>query len=672
MWILLILVIPLIIVNYWTHGVARKRTTLYECQVTEGFYWSLVRKMSWRVALVFCALPLAFAFFQAMQSDRGTNDAFSLAVIGCAIYPLLWVQILLVASGIIRTRKRQITAIPLQNNEQCNVPYQPSELHKLNPPNESPYLTISTIHMPETGSCPTEQLYDLRLNSEDGSIDFRKVQFVALKKEKFVISKDSCEIQMLDDANAMTVHALAAFERGYRSCRIGGPARILIDPIIGTVAGHINSALAKKRYVKACRVSYHNETLGKVILTISGNPILIDKIFNFITNDHEGRKSFDVKCPYCGNNWKLDNSEAQQQEISCPQCNRPLPWTATPNFRRSQQKPVATAIHADGTPFIGQIVEIGRALDEINTSSQRQQEQPASTIETLQGTPALWFYVNEQKIGPYTTGELRERLSTGQISEETLCWQEGWDDWKPVRHYILEAFKKPHLVGTNNQKSIIKTESALPVVNNIGAPPHRRITPTIIALVIIFTCLVLGLFHFLNKNKATSIDPRIEETLTEKSPSIETNATKIADVDNKKEDEWAVRHCLGVSLETPFLLSKIPKDKLPGISSDVQDKLIDLASFQGITKSESCSVTIFRYVWKPGVTYNLDDGVSGMINAATGKSDTDYKSIKTDIDGIEARHVTYEDKKYGYEIVLDIAKSNHTVWSGLTPKKWAL
>ena len=41
--------------------------------------------------------------------------------------------------------------------------------------------------------------------------------------------------------------------------------------------------------------------------------------------------------------------------------------------------------------------------------------------------------VNGKQEGPLTLARLRERWRNGRISEDTLFWQEGMDEWREVR-----------------------------------------------------------------------------------------------------------------------------------------------------------------------------------------------------------------------------------------------
>ena len=47
---------------------------------------------------------------------------------------------------------------------------------------------------------------------------------------------------------------------------------------------------------------------------------------------------------------------------------------------------------------------------------------------------AVWYLPDEagQPVGPYTSNQILEQLSTGQMPETTLCWREGMPDWQPL------------------------------------------------------------------------------------------------------------------------------------------------------------------------------------------------------------------------------------------------
>lgn len=68
---------------------------------------------------------------------------------------------------------------------------------------------------------------------------------------------------------------------------------------------------------------------------------------------------------------------------------------------------------------------------------------------------AVWYLSGEgsQPAGPYTADQIFELLRKGQTPTNTLCWQEGMDDWKPLAQ--VDPFASA-LSGTKIRKSLIR------------------------------------------------------------------------------------------------------------------------------------------------------------------------------------------------------------------------
>ncbi|MEO1856899.1 MAG: DUF4339 domain-containing protein [Rubritalea sp.] len=44
----------------------------------------------------------------------------------------------------------------------------------------------------------------------------------------------------------------------------------------------------------------------------------------------------------------------------------------------------------------------------------------------------VWLLVNEEKLGPFETFEVRERIDAGELTQDTLCWYQGAASWGPL------------------------------------------------------------------------------------------------------------------------------------------------------------------------------------------------------------------------------------------------
>src|SRR5689334_10486292 len=77
-----------------------------------------------------------------------------------------------------------------------------------------------------------------------------------------------------------------------------------------------------------------------------------------------------------------------------------------------------------------------------------------STIE-LSVTDEWYVAINGVPVGPVRISELRRKAAAGAVTEESLCWQEGLEEWRPIRSIpdlaalVREAAlgNRPSLIG---------------------------------------------------------------------------------------------------------------------------------------------------------------------------------------------------------------------------------
>ena len=61
-----------------------------------------------------------------------------------------------------------------------------------------------------------------------------------------------------------------------------------------------------------------------------------------------------------------------------------------------------------------------------------------------------FFGINNEKVGPLDEESIRQRISEGVITANTLAWCKGMGDWKPVHKIseLMEAFNQLHETNT--------------------------------------------------------------------------------------------------------------------------------------------------------------------------------------------------------------------------------
>lgn len=49
---------------------------------------------------------------------------------------------------------------------------------------------------------------------------------------------------------------------------------------------------------------------------------------------------------------------------------------------------------------------------------------------------SYYLHINGENVGPYPKGTLSGYLQAGQVSQDTLCWREGWAGWQAIRDVV--------------------------------------------------------------------------------------------------------------------------------------------------------------------------------------------------------------------------------------------
>ncbi|WP_461207171.1 DUF4339 domain-containing protein [Clostridium sp. DL1XJH146] len=75
-----------------------------------------------------------------------------------------------------------------------------------------------------------------------------------------------------------------------------------------------------------------------------------------------------------------------------------------------------------------------------------------------------WFYyLNEEKVGPFCAEEIKDFLQEGKIEYHTLLWKDGMDAWLPSHkiHTFIKVVNIPKelkalsVVKKDNKKNVI-------------------------------------------------------------------------------------------------------------------------------------------------------------------------------------------------------------------------
>lgn len=185
-----------------------------------------------------------------------------------------------------------------------------------------------------------------------------------------------------------------------------------------------------------------------------------------IADDKVAGKTVRMKCRKCGHQIEVRAAVTETSVTSAP------PRAASEPPRAPQRSGLATSLSAakPRSPSQPHGTSTGGALA---GAFQRQvQDAPASMAPPAQATHAVelsvtdeWYVaINGVPVGPVRISELRRKAGAGAVNEDSLCWQEGLEEWRPIRSIPeLAALVREAMQG--NRPSLV-------------APEPQRVTPT--------------------------------------------------------------------------------------------------------------------------------------------------------------------------------------------------
>lgn len=168
-----------------------------------------------------------------------------------------------------------------------------------------------------------------------------------------------------------------------------------------------------------------------------------------IADEKAAGKTVRMKCRKCG---YLIEVRATATESGAPPAptrpSRPTPPAAAAGAPRPappRAAPLATSLSAAKSP---QKPERSGALAGAMKSALQREEEVSAPVDMSDLSPSDEWYVaiNGVPVGPIRMAEVRRKAAIGAVTEESLCWQEGLDEWRALRSFpelaaiVREAF----------------------------------------------------------------------------------------------------------------------------------------------------------------------------------------------------------------------------------------
>lgn len=180
-----------------------------------------------------------------------------------------------------------------------------------------------------------------------------------------------------------------------------------------------------------------------------------------IADEKVAGKTVRMKCRKCGHQIEVRAAVTETSVASQPpppNAPRPAPRTSSLATSLSATKPRAPS-HPQGGALAG---AFQRQVADA-PSSLRPELQTASEVGAISVTDEWYVAINGVPVGPVRISELRRKAAAGAVNEDSLCWQEGLEEWRPIRSIPeLATLVREAMLG--NRPSLV-------------APEPQRMTP---------------------------------------------------------------------------------------------------------------------------------------------------------------------------------------------------
>jgi predicted Zn finger-like uncharacterized protein len=164
-----------------------------------------------------------------------------------------------------------------------------------------------------------------------------------------------------------------------------------------------------------------------------------------IADEKAAGKTVRMKCRKCGHLIEVRAAIADASGDAGPAPERSsAPPAAAPRAPARPAPPRTSALATSLTsakppakPAAKPPERPGSALAGAFKSSVQREEETSAPFDMADLSPSDEWYVaiNGVPVGPIRVAEVRRKAALGAVTEESLCWQEGLDEWRPVRSF---------------------------------------------------------------------------------------------------------------------------------------------------------------------------------------------------------------------------------------------
>lgn len=195
-----------------------------------------------------------------------------------------------------------------------------------------------------------------------------------------------------------------------------------------------------------------------------------------IADEKVAGKTVRMKCRKCGHQIEVRAAVTETSVSTSPpqapgghEAPRPVVPRGSLATSLSAAKPRAPSSHhpQQGGALAG-------AFQRTVQDQQGPYTQQGSALE-LSVTDEWYVAINGVPVGPVRISELRRKAASGAVTEDSLCWQEGLEEWRPVRS-IPELAAIVREAAQGNRPSLIAPQ---PNEGRASSPPRAPARPSV-------------------------------------------------------------------------------------------------------------------------------------------------------------------------------------------------
>lgn len=200
-----------------------------------------------------------------------------------------------------------------------------------------------------------------------------------------------------------------------------------------------------------------------------------------IADDKIVGKTVRMKCRKCGHLIEV-RAEVTETSVASDRPSAPslghVPGPPRPAMKPAPPK--ATALAASLTSARPAAPKQGALAGAFKTTVQHEEESSAPfDMSELSGSDDWYVAINGVPVGPVRVAEVRRKAALGAVTEDSLVWQEGLDEWRPLRSFpeLMAIVRTAALGGRSSITPAPPEGRTLPPTGRISTRPSPSYPP---------------------------------------------------------------------------------------------------------------------------------------------------------------------------------------------------